>query len=38
LITWLGLHDRGNYFVFTAALGACVLALSGAAARLARRL
>ena len=38
LITWLGLRDRGHYFIFTAALGAGVLALSGAAARLARRL
>jgi putative MFS transporter len=37
LIAWLGLHERGNYFVFTAVLGAGVLVLSGAAARLARR-
>jgi len=38
LITGFGLHDQGNYFVFTAALGAGVLALSGAAARLVRRM
>jgi putative MFS transporter len=38
LITWLGLHERGNYFIFTAVLGAGVLALSGAAVRLVRRL
>ncbi len=37
LITALGLHAGGRYFVFTAALGAGVLALSAAAARLARR-
>ncbi len=37
LITALGLHAGGHYFVFTAALGAGVLGLSVAAARLARR-
>lgn len=37
LITALGLHESGRYFLFTAALGAGVLALSVAAAKLARR-
>ncbi len=37
LITVLGLHQGGSYFLFTAVLGAGVLALSGAAARLAPR-
>jgi hypothetical protein len=31
------LHESGRYFLFTAALGAGVLALSVAAAKLARR-
>jgi hypothetical protein len=34
LLAWLGLHDRGRYFVFSAALGAGVLGLSAAARRL----
>ena len=34
LLTWLGLHDRGRYFVFSAVLGAGVLVLSAAARRL----
>jgi predicted MFS family arabinose efflux permease len=38
LITVLGLHQGGRYFLFTAALGAGVLALSVRAARLTRRL
>ncbi|MDD2763873.1 MAG: MFS transporter [Opitutaceae bacterium] len=38
LITALGLHCGGNYFLFTAVLGAGVLALSAAAARLPARL
>ncbi|HTX64808.1 MAG TPA: hypothetical protein VMD31_03485, partial [Opitutaceae bacterium] len=38
LITALGLHAGGRYFLFTAALGAGVLVLSAAAARLPRRL
>ena len=38
LITALGLHAGGRYFLFTAVLGAGVLALSAAAARLPRRL
>lgn len=38
LITVLGLHEGGSYFLFTAALGVGVLALSTAAARLTRRL
>jgi MFS family permease len=38
LIAGLCLRDPANYFIFTAALGAGVLALSGAAARLSRRL
>ena len=38
LITGLGLHDRGNYFLFTAAVGTGVLALSAAAGRLPRQL
>jgi putative MFS transporter len=38
LITVLGLHEGGSYFLFTAALGIGVLALSMAAARLTRRL
>jgi hypothetical protein len=37
LITVLGLHQGGSYFLFTAVLGAGVLALSRAAARLAPR-
>jgi MFS family permease len=37
LITVLGLHQGGSYFLFTAALGAGVLALSISAARLTRR-
>jgi len=37
LITALGLHQGGSYFLFTAALGAGVLALSIAAPRLTRR-
>jgi len=37
LITALGLHQGGSYFLFTAGLGAGVLALSIAAARLTRR-
>ena len=37
LITALGLHQEGRYFLFTAALGAGMLALSVAASRLARR-
>jgi putative MFS transporter len=36
-ITALGLHEGGRYFLFTAVLGAGVLALSAAAARLPRR-
>jgi putative MFS transporter len=38
LVTCLGLHDRGRYFVFSAAMGAGVLALSAAARRLPVRL
>jgi putative MFS transporter len=38
LITGLGLRDHGRYFLFTALVGAGVLGLSGAAARLTRRL
>ena len=38
LITALGLHAGGRYFLFTGALGAGVLVLSAAAARLPRRL
>jgi putative MFS transporter len=38
LVTWLGLHDRGRYFVFCAAMGAGVLILSAAARRLPIRL
>ena len=38
LATWLGLHDRGRYFVFSAAMGAGVLILSAAARRLPVRL
>ncbi len=38
LLTWLGLHDRGRYFVFSAVLGAGVLILSAAARRLPVRL
>ena len=38
LITALGLHRGGRYFIFTAALGAGVFGLSLAAARLPRRL
>jgi putative MFS transporter len=38
LVTWLGLHDRGRYFVFSAAMGAGVLILSAAARRLPVRL
>lgn len=38
LITALGLHAGGRYFLFTAVLGAGVLVLSAAAARLPRRL
>lgn len=38
LITALGLHDGGNYFLFSAALGAGMLALGLAAARLPHRL
>jgi predicted MFS family arabinose efflux permease len=37
LITALGLHQGGSYFLFTAALGAGVLALSIGAGRLTRR-
>jgi MFS transporter, AAHS family, cis,cis-muconate transporter len=37
LITVLGLHQGGSYFLFTAVLGAGVLALSIGAARLTRR-
>jgi AAHS family cis,cis-muconate transporter-like MFS transporter len=37
LITVLGLHQGGSYFLFTAALGAGALALSISAARLTRR-
>ncbi len=36
LITVLGLHQGGSYFLFTAAMGVGVLALSTAAARLTR--
>ena len=38
LVTWLGLHERGRYFVFSAVLGAGVLVLSAAARRLPLRL
>jgi Major Facilitator Superfamily len=34
LLTWLGLHEHGRYFVFSAALGAGLLVLSVAARRL----
>lgn len=38
LVTWLGLHDHGRYFVFSAILGAGVLLLSVAARQLKTRL
>jgi putative MFS transporter len=38
VLSWLGLHEHGRYFLFSAAMGAVVLALGAAARRLPVRL